>query len=187
MIGVISKSIHEWMGQYGITDPEQIKMICPFSLKNFPTSYDDFSLDNSITVAIFPMPVSPSIEDCVKRLRPALKQNTNAGKVAVNDYIIKIMAMLPEWVVPYASSIFSRKNHICFTNLPIKQNKAKFFGNVMEKVGGFNYMSPIGNLYIICLTYNGTLRLTLSTKESLKWDPKILIEKIENTLTECQG
>ena len=42
MIGIISKAFHQWLSDYGVKDAKQLQMVCPFSLKQYPTSYDDF-------------------------------------------------------------------------------------------------------------------------------------------------
>ena len=42
LIGVISKSFHQWATNYGIKDMKQVQMVSPFSMKRYPTSYEDF-------------------------------------------------------------------------------------------------------------------------------------------------
>ena len=48
MIGFISKSCKQWFEHYGVKDSSQVQVFLPFSMKSFPTTYENFSLDNSV-------------------------------------------------------------------------------------------------------------------------------------------
>ena len=53
-------------------------------------------------------------------------------------------------------------------------------------MGGFNYMAPKGNLFIMLCTTDNKMRLTVSTKQAAKMDGEILLEKIEDILRDFE-
>ena len=133
------------------------------------------------------MPVTVNINECVKNLRPILKEKIKPGQVILVDYFVKILSLLPEWVSALASSLMINKNYILFTSLPTKHDTASLLGKKIVKMGGFNYMAPKGNLIIMCMTYKDDLKLSLSSKQTMNFDTKILFSYIETMLEEFES
>ena len=183
LIGTISKAFCQWVAHYGVKEVKQVQMTCPFSMKRYPTSYEDLCLDNQVAKISFAMPVTVDINKCVETIRPTLKEKTQPGQVILSDYFIKIVSLLPEWTFKYTSSLVASKNHILFTSLPTKQTPIMLFKKEVHKIGGFNYMYPGCNILLMCITHSDTLRLTLCSKTALKMDAKVLLSNIESILT----
>ena len=133
------------------------------------------------------MPVTVNINECIKNLRPILKEKIKPGQVILVDYFVKILSLLPEWVSALASSFMINKNYILFTSLPTKHDTASLLGKKIVKMGGFNYMAPKGNLIIMCMTYKDDLKLSLSSKQTMNFDTKILFGYIETMLGEFES
>ena len=133
------------------------------------------------------MPVTVNINECVKNLRPILKEKIKPGQVILVDYFVKILSLLPEWASALASSFMMNKDYIIYTSLPTKHETSSLLGKKIVKMGGFNYMAPKGNLIIMCMTYKDDLRITMSFKQTLNFDTKILFSYIETMLEEFES
>ena len=103
------------------------------------------------------------------------------------DYFVKILSLLPEWASALASSFMMNKDYIIYTSLPTKHETSSLLGKKIVKMGGFNYMAPKGNLVIMSMTYKDDLRITMSFKQTLNFDTKILFSYIETMLEEFES
>ena len=184
MMGVLSKSYHQWFEHYEIKDAKDMFMIIPVNLRNLPSGYHNLQVDCGIVGSKFMIPLKDSVEEGMKAIKPTLQRFVTDDIIIASRNLCWLVPYLPEFLGRILFTKCTEKSDVSFSNVPFHKKSWRLSKKEIKNITFFNNIQVGLNVNTLAITYKGQVQVMVIGKKGMKMDPQIYTDLIYKNMME---
>lgn len=139
LIGIVGKSMHKLYKKLKINDVKSLKCVIPISLRKLPTGYHDLKVWVETTAIDVTIPLSDSVEKCMKEVKPITTQLLDPKLLS---QMINIETLIYLYTCRYLAlqsyKEIEGEDDLLISNIPVSQKPYSINGKKFRKFRFFN-------------------------------------------------
>lgn len=186
IMGVVSKSVHQWLKENNINDAEYIKTQVSVNTRNLPTSLDDLKHGNQFVSNIFRMPLVEDLPTSIQKTKEAFYKDFPSDGGMKMLMGMNPLSPFPTIIADMIATVLGQGINIAISSLSLSEVPWYICGKKVGKRGEFVHSLGYLTSGIIVITYEKKMRVSMNLNKHLKMDYKqlfeILISNIQNEI-----
>jgi len=182
MMGIVSKSIHQWYKNNGASNIDDILCIIPVVMKPLAAEAKDIIMDNCTAGVTFKFPLRSNLKDAISLTSSRFDSYFNMYFLMHVIFILKTFMIVPSFIGRFLYHTICGKLDLTLTNLSGYREQIYLCDRKLKSLYGFLGVYCKSNLTMVVSSFNYKVSIQIAADANLQMDPQKLMDLIERNL-----
>uniref|UniRef100_A0A7S3JG98 O-acyltransferase WSD1 C-terminal domain-containing protein n=1 Tax=Euplotes harpa TaxID=151035 RepID=A0A7S3JG98_9SPIT len=182
MMGIVSKSIHEWYVLNNVAEPKEIIATVPVVMKPFSPTIEKVDIDNCTAGITFSFKLKAELEEAIRVNKTEFERFFNLPFLIHVITSLKLFMYLPTALGALLYHMCCKNIDLTLSNVSCSKEAMYLLDKKIARLYGFLGVFCNCNLIVVLTSYNYELSFQITADKKIQMDPAQLLGLIQANL-----